>query len=278
MKKHYLKLLILLLLILPSTIFAIECSDLNTQKKIINFIYDSKELLPIHRRKVSVQMNISPCEKEECQKKNIKARRKKASLLHIVRNDLQTRNFFIKGQNHPSCLVSKGLRKFRCISCSMTLSDQCRSFAASSSIEGTNLDSEDLQSLGSEDYTYACKDLPKQKGYFKIVSQKVKGDSPYGSVQQYFEKERRLLVKIKYYEDKVLRKVYSISPKKYKNFDGSWMATKIRVRTVQGKESRYLFETMLQVRKKKKKELVYFDLEKDPLLKNTSLEHLFITN
>ena len=68
MKKKYLNTLISMFIFIPSSLFAIDCAQLNSDQKIKAYIQAAKELLPIHRTEVSAMLNISPCEKQECMK------------------------------------------------------------------------------------------------------------------------------------------------------------------------------------------------------------------
>ncbi len=276
--KRFILFLLMSLLASPQSIFALDCSQLRTSEEIRQHMLQAKETIPVHRSEISVRLNVSPCERQECSKENIAQRKNKASEIHIVRKDQYSRSFFVDGRNYPVCLINKSKRKFRCSECNYKYSSQCRTYSTSTSIDGTNLDSEDLYSLGSDDFKYSCQTLKKIPSYFKIVGDKLKGDSPYDQVQEFFEKKRGLLVKIDYYKAGILRKTYRIYPKQYVKIKDKWIATKIRVRTTEGKESRYIFETVLIASKEKGKFMIFLDPTKDPLLKNTVMDDLFITN
>ena len=84
---------------------------------------------------------------------------------------------------------------------------------------------------------------------------------------------------INFYAEGVLRKVYRFFPKYYIKLGKNWLATIIRVRTTQGSEKKYLFETQLRVLTNKNNELrLYLDPAADPNLKGYNVKSLFFTN
>lgn len=276
--KYRVQSLIMGMIILPTTVLAIDCSQLTTNEQIKKFVQTSRESNPLTRDNLSTVLAISPCEKAECSKKNRKKREKKKSVVHSIRYGEDKRTYFMKGDDAPICIVTKGIRKFKCSDCGATYNDQCRSFNTETSIEGTNLDFVDMGILGSNDFKYTCKPLPKSQKYFKITSTKAGGDSPYDRIDSFYEKKRGVVVKVNYYASNILRKVYRYPPKRYIKLNNSWLASDIKVRTTQGSEKKYNFETRVKINQKKKKFQAYDPLESDPYIKGTSLDILFSTN
>jgi hypothetical protein len=257
-------------------VFAIDCSELDTNEKIKVFVKNSKESNPLMRKKLSAKMKISKVEGKACRSKPSKNWIKKVSTVHSLRMDKNSRTFFIKGKDAPICLVKKDKAEFKCSECTSDNNDQCRSHKSSKStaIRDTNIDTADLEVLDDDFHTNVCKNF--QKKYMKITATKIGGDSPYEKVISFYEQKRGVLLKVNLFYQGTLAKVYRLSPKKYVKIDGEWLSTSTRVRTVCGSEKKYSYETKVEVQKKaNKKHDLYTDPSKDPYLKNTSFNVLF---
>tara|TARA_B110000116_G_scaffold267465_1_gene279832 strand:+ start:2166 stop:3014 length:849 start_codon:yes stop_codon:yes gene_type:complete len=266
---------IVIFLVTPLTVFGVDCSQLTTQEEIHTLVVAAKEAYPLERSKISGQLIVSPCEKSECSKKNIELRKKKLITLHSLRVGDDKRTYFIQGENAPMCVVTRGIRKFKCSDCSAISNDECRSFNSKSSIEGTNLDSVDMQILNSADYVNTCEPYKKSKKFFKIIATKQSGNSLYDKIVTFYEQKRGVFIKINYYAENVLRKVYRFTSKKYVAFDGRSLATEIKVRSTQGSEKKYSFETKLTIGKTNNKLNAYANPDQDPFIENMPLDVLF---
>ena len=84
-----------------------------------------------------------------------------------------------------------------------------------------------------------------------------------------------MFIKINYYAENVLRKVYRFTSKKYVAFDGRSLATEIKVRSTQGSEKKYSFETKLTIGKTNIKLNAYANPDQDPFIENMPLDVLF---
>lgn len=258
--------------------WATNCEVLNTQEKMRNFVAKLREGNPMYRNNFSAQLKISPCEKANCSKKNRVKRKEKESLVHSLRMGEEKRSFFMKGNDHPICVVEKGIRKFKCSECGANFNDQCRSFNTASAIEGTNLDTIDMELLVDPNFELECELASKKNQYYEIEATKKSGDSPYDKIDVYFESEREILLQIRFYSQKILRKVYRMSPKHFTQVGDDWVATDIKVRTVQGSEKKYTFETRITMLKKGGEFVASPDPANDPYLDGTSMDVLFSTN
>ena len=67
-------------------------------------------------------------------------------------------------------------------------------------------------------------------------------------------------------------------PKYYIRVENQWFSTVLRVRTTQGKEKSYVFETLVNVAKEGKKLRLFTNALRDPHLKGVSADSLFITD
>jgi len=203
-------------------------------------------------------------------------------VVHSLRMKDKRRIVFTKGQNAPICLVSSGKREFKCNECTVLTNSQCRSFKSSektTTIRGTNIDTEDFTLAQGNNHDSKCLELPKSPKYFKIISTKKGGDSPYDKIESFYDKKKEIPIMMKLYAKGVLRKVYRFFPKYYIQLKGQWLSTVTRVRTTQGSEKKFTFETMVLVQKdKNKKYRLYLDPMKDPALKKTDPGMLFRTN
>lgn len=259
-------------LLFVDSAFAITCKELNTTQKIREFTKRSKDSNPLFRKRISSRLEM---------KTNDRSKKKK-SLIHNLRMDERKRTYFIKGKDAPLCMISIDKKDFKCNECTLLTNSQCRSYKQdedSTTIKGTNIDTKDVERVESEEYESVCQNIKKRKNYIKIVSKRVKGDSPYEKIESFYLKDKEVNILMNMFSGKVLRKVYKYSPKYFIKFDAGWMSTVTRVRTVKGKWKKYSFETLVIVKKnKKKKFMLYTNPTTDPNLKNTDLDLLFNTN
>ncbi len=271
-----------LLLLAPWLAFGLTCAELDTPAKIRAFVSNARDSNPLWRKSLSAHVEVSPCEMAECGKANRKIRLAKTKQVHLVRRGENSRAFITKGIGSPQCSVRRGSRNFLCAECRFTENSACRSIVPASGpsrIEGTNIDTTDFDLVAGAAFASRCNPLPKSPNYLQIVSNKKKGNSPFDKVISYYEKEREVPVTINFLSKNVLRKVYRFFPKYYTRIEGQWVATIIRVRTTNGSEKRYVFETQLRIRTDRaRKLLLYLDPNQDPLLQATSLDTLFLTN
>ncbi len=270
--------LTILLVTASSFAWAVSCQDLDTQEKMRAFLAESRQANPLFKDQFSAQLTVSPCEKENCSKKNIAKRKEKESTIHSMRLGEERRTFFMAGKDHPICVVSKGIRQFKCSDCGATFNDQCRSFNTSTAIEGTNIDSIDMELLVDPNFELSCKPVPKSTKFFVVEAIKKSGDSPYDKIAVYHEGARGVMIQIRYFAQNVLRKVYRLSLKQFIQVNEEWVSTDIKVRTVQGSEKKYTFETRIKVVRDNGKHVAYPDPTADPYLDGTPMNVLFSTN
>ncbi len=251
--------------------WAVSCKELDTDQKIKAFVKRAKESNPLNRENVSTRLEMTTKEKGH----------KKTELVHSLRLKDKKRTVFLKGKNAPICAISLGKRDFKCNECTLLTNSQCRSFKSSeksTTIRGTNIDTNDFQILENKDFTSVCHEIPKKPNYLKIVSSKVSGDSGYDQIVSFYDKKREVPVITNYSVQKVLRKVYRFFPKYYIQLKGRWVSTVTRVRTTKGSEKKYTFETLIKVMKtKNKKYQIYLDPKNDPALKSANMQLIFNT-
>jgi hypothetical protein len=262
--------------LLPSTLFGIGCKQLNTPKKIAAFLVESQRSNPLLRKNVSVSLEISACEGKVCKKKKLRASKKE--LLHFQRIGKNRRVFFAKGPNAPRCVILRGNRQYVCSQCRKNANENCRSFPSddSSLLPGTNIDLADFELLTQGVKSSKCSELKKQPNYFKIdLRRKAKG---YDRIVAYYDKKKKVPITMNFFSSKVMRKVYRFFPKYYIRVENQWFSTVLRVRTTQGKEKSYVFETLVHVAKEGKKLRLFTDALRDPYLKGISADSLFITD
>ena len=267
---------LVLMSLLPSTLFGIGCKQLNTQKKIAAFLLESQRSNPLLRKNVSVSLEISACEGKVCKKKKLRASKKE--LLHFQRIWKNRRVFFAKGPNAPRCVILRGNRQYVCSQCRKNANENCRSFPSddSSLLPGTNIDLADFELLTQGVKSSKCSELKKQPNYFKIdLRRKAKG---YDRIVAYYDKKKKVPITMNFFSSKVMRKVYRFFPKYYIRVENQWFSTVLRVRTTQGKEKSYVFETLVHVAKEGKKLRLFTDALRDPHLKGVSADSLFITD
>ena len=277
MKKNPFYIIALVLMsLLPSTLFGIGCKQLNTPKKIAAFLVESQRSNPLLRKNVSVSLEISACEGKVCKKKKLRASKKE--LLHFQRIGKNRRVFFAKGSNAPRCVILRGNRQYVCSQCRKNANENCRSFPSddSSLLPGTNIDLADFELLTQGVKSSKCSELKKQPNYFKIdLRRKAKG---YDRIVAYYDKKKKVPITMNFFSSKVMRKVYRFFPKYYIRVENQWFSTVLRVRTTQGKEKSYVFETLVHVAKEGKKLRLFTDALRDPHLKGVNADSLFITD
>ena len=267
---------LVLMSLLPSSLFGIGCKQLNTPKKIAAFLVESQRSNPLLRKNVSVSLEISACEGKVCKKKKLRASKKE--LLHFQRIGKNRRVFFAKGPNSPRCVILRGNRQYVCSQCRKNANENCRSFPSddSSLLPGTNIDLADFELLTQGVKSSKCSELKKQPNYFKIdLRRKAKG---YDRIVAYYDKKKKVPITMNFFSSKVMRKVYRFFPKYYIRVENQWFSTVLRVRTTQGKEKSYVFETLVHVAKEGKKLRLFTDALRDPHLKGVSADSLFITD
>ena len=277
MKKNPFYIIALVLMsLLPSPLFGIGCKQLNTPKKIAAFLVESQRSNPLLRKNVSVSLEISACEGRVCKKKKLRTNKKE--LLHFQRIGKNRRVFFAKGPNAPRCVILRGNRQYVCSQCRKNANENCRSFPSddSSLLPGTNIDLADFELLTQGVKSSKCSELKKQPNYFKIdLRRKAKG---YDRIVAYYDKKKKVPITMNFFSSKVMRKVYRFFPKYYIRVENQWFSTVLRVRTTQGKEKSYVFETLVHVAKEGKKLRLFTDALRDPHLKGVSADSLFITD
>ncbi|MGK5094284.1 hypothetical protein WDW89_19995 [Deltaproteobacteria bacterium TL4] len=282
MLRFYSLFLFLLVFLTSRATFAIDCNDLDTNQKIRSFLTQVKASNPLFRNDLSAQIVLDPCENELCKKKNSQLREKKKELIYSLRVNNNKRLFFVKGPNAPQCIVELGAQQFLCSQCNWTTNDQCRRFHVSestSTLRGTNIDRADFEIFYHENYESHCFGLEKQPDHIKIVTLKTKGEAPYDKIIGFYHKEKKVPVTVNFFVGTTLRKVYRFYPKYYTQLAGEWISTAARIRTTQGNENSYIFETLINVVKDKNQNyFLYLDLKKDPQLKNANYDFLFNTN
>ena len=211
-----------------------------------------------------------------CKKKKLRASKKE--LLHFQRIGKNRRVFFAKGPNAPRCVILRGNRQYVCSQCRKNANENCRSFPSddSSLLPGTNIDLADFKFLTQGVKSSKCSELKKQPNYFKIdLRRKANG---YDRIVAYYDKKKKVPITMNFFSSKVMRKVYRFFPKYYIRVENQWFSTVLRVRTTQGKEKSYVFETLVHVAKEGKKLRLFTDALRDPHLKGVSADSLFITD
>ncbi|MBS1255208.1 MAG: hypothetical protein MAG581_01008 [Deltaproteobacteria bacterium] len=282
MKKQFSVLaIILLFFVIPGSAHAVGCKELNSPKKIKSFIKKSHLSSPLQRKNISLAMILDACEGKVCRSKSKRAAQKET--LRILRLENKRRIFAEKGPNAPRCIIQRGARRFVCSSCGVVSNESCRSFPSDEGtiFPGTNIDSADFDFVSGNVKKMKCSKLKNPK-YFKIETlidvKSGENDKSYDRVLSYYDKEKEVPIMVNFFAEKVLRKVYRFFPKYYVKVGGQWFSTVMRVRTTQGSEKKFVFETLTHVDKKKGKLKLYLDLSDDPALKNVPFESLFSTD
>jgi hypothetical protein len=272
--KFYPAIILLFILSFPLSAHSINCKDLDSNEKIINFVKKAQDSNPLLRKNCSAKIEIIPCQGKGCLKKN---RKKLKETLHLVKMNNSSRIFSLKGPNARQCVVSRQDRQFLCLECDMQSNNQCRSYNSEDTlIRGTNIDLNDFKWLIAADQQSECKEIPDKPGYFKIITTPAQ-ITTYGKAISFYDKKKEVLVTCNFFSDQILRKVYRFFPKYYKKIDNVWISTAARVRTTQGSEKKYIYETLIRVIKGANK-IIYLDPKKDPQLKGINYNVLFSTN
>lgn len=280
--KQYCILIIFFLICgLPASTSAVSCKELNTPEKIKSFMKESHQSNPLLRKNVSLGLILDVCEGKVCRSKSKRAAQKET--LRIQKLGNKRRIFAEKGPNAPRCVIQRGGRSFVCSSCGVVSNESCRSFPSDGStiFPGTNIDSSDFAFTAGDTKDIKCSKLKNPK-FFKIetlinVESGEKGKA-YDKVLSYYDKKKEVPIMVNFFAEKVLRKVYRFFPKYYAKVGGKWISTVMRVRTTQGNEKKFIFETLTHIQKKNGKLKLYLDFSADPDLKNVHPESLFSTD
>lgn len=261
---------------LPLQVNAIGCGELNSPKKIAHFLSASHKSNPLLRKNVSVTLELNPCEGKVCKNRKLRARGKET--IHFQRMGENRRIFFAKGRKAPRCVILRGNRQYLCSQCRRVSNENCRSFPSGEStlLPSTNIDLADFSQLTEGVKSSRCRKVKNKPDFFKIDVQR-KGQG-YNRIVSYYDRKKKVPITVNFFSKKVLRKVYRFFPKYYVRVAGQWFSTVLRVRTTQGKEKSYVFETMLHVLKENGRLRLYTDPFKDPHLKNVTSDSLFITD
>ena len=204
---------------------------------------------------------------------------------HSVYKSLETSGEYLRRKDpmHHVVLSSEADDSFVCSSCGVVSNESCRSFPSDGStiFPGTNIDSSDFAFTAGDTKDIKCSKLKNPK-FFKIetlinVESGEKG-KVYDKVQSYYDKKKEVPIMVNFFAEKVLRKVYRFFPKYYAKVGGKWISTVMRVRTTQGNEKKFIFETLTHIQKKNGKLKLYLDFSADPDLKNVHPESLFSTD
>ena len=270
MKKALLcSLLVSLMAAFGGAAWAVDCKELDTNEKIKAFVKKSQDSNPLKRENVSTRFDLTTKEQGK----------KKKELIHSLRMGKRKRNFFVKGKNAPQCFITLGERDYRCAKCRALTNSECRSFKSSENsqaIRGTNIDLGDFDLITDDDHESVCSDVKNNKKFIKLTTKRISGDSPYEKIVSYYVKDKEVPITMNYFAEGVLRKVYRFFPKYYIQVKGEWIAAVTRVRTTAGKEKKYTFETLVKIKKdKKKKYRIYLDPPADPSLKKANFETIF---
>ena len=275
-------LLTISIFLIPFNVVALDCSLLITNQAIHDFIRKTQESNPLFRKNVSVNLELDPCEMTSCQPQNRLQREQQKKYIYLLKIDDNKRTFFSKGPQAPQCIVERGKKQSLCSQCSWNSNSQCRSYKVGGDIttlRGTNIDRNDFNILTDTNHHSECFEISTQPGYIKIVTTKIGGGSHYDKIVGFYMKEKNVPVTVNYFSQGILRKVYRFFPKYYVQIQGEWIATAARVRTTQGTENAYVFETLIHIVKDKNKDFsLYLDLKKDPHLVDDDYNFLFRTD
>ena len=270
------------MLALPGLVLAVECAQLDTPAKIREFIRGGQEVTPLWQGRVSAHLEVSPCEGAVC---DTSQRDKRISLIkrvHFMRDGANRRAFVKSGPLAPQCIISRGERDSLCARCDDTTNRNCSSVVreqTSTRVLDTNIDLGDWDLLTAEDYRVTCRQHPEKADLLIIRSETSDAKRTYQEIETNFDKVREVPLRVAMFSSGVLRKVYRFFPKYIVQVDGRWVATIMRVRTTQGSEKDYVFETQISILPgPDQKPMIYHDPTKDPLLKGYNLNQLFFTN
>ena len=276
-------LLTVLLGVLPMlAVAAVSCADLDDEAKIRAFLERSRAATPLWRDQMSVYLEVSPCEGEVCGQAQRKQRIALIQQLHFLRTGEDRRAFVLRGPYAPQCLVSRGERDVLCARCDGGTNANCRSVVrkeGSGRIPNTNIDLTDWENLSGDAYTARCTPSPGAEGMLELEFRAKAPGAVYGRVVAVVEAGRGVPLLINLYAEDVLRKVYRFFENYYVQVGGEWVSTIMRVRSTQGDEKHYLYETQIRVLPGEDKQpRLYFNPQDDPSLKAFNLNKLFFTN
>ncbi len=283
MKKIYKLLLSIMLIVfsIQNIVNAIGCKELETAKKINDFMNKSYMSSPLLQKNISLTLILDACEGKVCKSK--KKRSTEKENLRILKYENKRRIFAEKGPNAPRCIIKRGGRRFICSSCSLVSNENCRSFPSDEStiFPGTNIDSSDFTLTSKFGKDSRCSKL-KNPNFFKIETKikdgLVETGGNYDRVVSFYDKKKGVPILMNFYAEKVLRKVYRFFPKYYVKVGGKWFSSVMRVRTTLGTEKKFVFETLTHVKKNKGRLKLYLNISDDPDLKNVPPESLFSTD
>jgi hypothetical protein len=254
---------------IPVTAKKNNCANLDTNEKVHKYIIDTMQLNPITKDNSSMSLEIKTKQK----------RTRTAKDIHMIRNGENKRIFFTSGEFYPKCLISKGDKNYRCGECTYSTNSFCREQKderSGTKVAGTNIDLDDFDISHIKDYTSKCSPIRRRRNYIQIESINTGEKRKYNKIVSIFEIKRNLPIVRNFYEGKTLKKVYRFFPKDYKKVNNQWMATVMRVRSVNGKERKYEFETIVKIKRNSKYKYLFYDkIEKDTLLEGASVDSLF---
>lgn len=273
------------LLLLPTLAFGLVCADLDTPEKMQGFLKKAKAANPLSNATLSVYLEVSPCERQTCAPEYRQLRIALLQNLHVLRAQESRRVVVLQGPDAGQCLISRGLRDYICAQCDLTNNRECRSIprqTESTRLAGTNIELSDFDLVTNGDYETQCDALPQFPGFLKLTSNRGAAsdiDGTYEQIVTFVDSEREVPVTINLIAQGVLRKVYRFFPKFYAQIDGQWVATIIRVRSTQGREDSYAFETQVRILPDAaNKPRIYPDPATDPNLRGVPADSLFFTN
>lgn len=264
--------LIIYINILIVSLWSIECKDLSTNKEIKDFFIKTHKSNPILKENITASLDMIT--KDNGKKENIS--------FHLLKLKDKKRVYFTKGQNINKCTIRKGDKTYLCNECNYNSSTICRNYKTDDSItriKNTNIDTYDFDILQSDDFISNCNKIKKNKNYIKIISTNQNRENQYNKVVSYYDKNKNVPIIINYYSQNTLVKVYRFFPKYYKKIDNEWVSTVSRVRSVNGSEKRFSFETLTYVKKDiDNNYFLYTQPADDPLISRSNINQLFNTN
>ncbi|MCH8844164.1 MAG: hypothetical protein IID61_14485 [SAR324 cluster bacterium] len=272
-----------LLFLLPAGAMAVDCSELDTAAKTRQFMERARNANPLGRDRLSVYLEMSPCEEEGCSKSQRAKRIALIQNIHLLRVGDKRRAYVMEGPSSGQCVISRDIRDYICSQCDATSNIDCRSIVRDSSsgrIMGTNIDVNDFDMLIDGRSTTKCSDHPQDANFMvlEVLADK-SSESEYDRIVTVFDKKKEVPITINYFAEGVLRKVYRFFPKYYVRIGDEWIATILRVRSTRGSEKQYVFETQMRVLKSNKGvPRLFVDPSRDPQLKGYDISSLFFTD
>ncbi|MDX2469065.1 MAG: hypothetical protein QNL04_00655 [SAR324 cluster bacterium] len=262
-------------------LLGVECKELRTANHYKKLFQKTKTANPLNLDRFSLFFEISPCEGDGCKSENRLLRIKNQEAIHIIKMGENQRIHFISGSNAPQCFIRNQSKDYKCISCSESRNENCRSYKIEGSdtlIKGTNIDSSDFDFLENDQYKSSCSPVANNKDYLLIESSNPQANL-WQKVEIYFEKKRELPILIRFFHKGALAKVYRFYPQSYILVKGHWYSAQFRVRSVNVSETRYFFETSFKLLiNKKNQHHLYLEPEEDPMLNVKELNGAFQIN